>query len=81
MAGSVSRKLPNALHSTDTEYACIAKRQNNGVSAPPNVIAARAIPVAYAKPWLSTETELDEYLQQQRAAGLKEILTGNRVQI
>lgn len=52
-----------------------------GVAASPNVIAARAIPVAYAKPWLSTETELDEYLQQQRAAWLKEILAGNRVQI
>src|SRR6185312_9311987 len=52
-----------------------------GVAASPNVIAARAIPVGYAKPWLSTEADLDEYLQQQRAAWLKEILAGNRVQI
>jgi hypothetical protein len=51
------------------------------VTEPPGLVPARTIHVAYAKPWLANESDLDEYLQQQRAAWLKEIRAGNRVQI
>lgn len=47
----------------------------------PKLVPARTIKVAYAKPWLASESELDDYLQQQREAWLKEIQAGNRVQI
>ena len=43
--------------------------------------AARTIKGSYAKPWLTNEAELDDYLNKQREAWLKEILAGNRVQI
>ena len=45
------------------------------------IVPARNIQVGYAKPWLSTEAELDDYLQKQRTAWLKEIQAGHRVQI
>jgi len=45
------------------------------------LIPARTISVHYAKPWLASEADLDEYLQQQRAAWLKEIRAGKRVQV
>ncbi|WP_395604168.1 BREX system P-loop protein BrxC [Pseudomonas sp. B21128] len=51
------------------------------VVEPPRLVSARTIKVAYSKPWLANETELDDYLQQQREAWLKEIQAGNRVQI
>lgn len=51
------------------------------VVAEPRLVPARTIKVAYAKPWLASESELDEYLKQQREAWLKEIQAGNRVQI
>lgn len=51
------------------------------VSAEPRLVPARTIKVGYAKPWLATESELDDYLKQQREAWLKEIQAGNRVQI
>lgn len=47
----------------------------------PRLVPARTIKVGYAKPWLASESELDEYLKQQREAWLKEIQAGNRVQI
>lgn len=47
----------------------------------PKLIPARTIKVTYAKPWLTSVEELDEYLQKQREAWLKEIEAGNRVQI
>jgi hypothetical protein len=48
---------------------------------PPRLVSARTIKVAYSKPWLASEAELDDYLHQQREAWLKEIQAGNRVQI
>lgn len=47
----------------------------------PKLVLARTIKVSYAKPWLASEAELDDYLQKQREAWLKEIQAGNRVQI
>ena len=47
----------------------------------PKVVAARTIRVDYAKAWLTSEAELDDYLNKQRDAWLKEIQAGNRVQI
>ncbi|MQT81356.1 BREX system P-loop protein BrxC [Pseudomonas helleri] len=49
--------------------------------AEPRLVPARTIKVGYSKPWLASEAELDDYLQQQREAWLKEIQAGNRVQI
>lgn len=51
------------------------------VVAEPRVVPARTIKVGYAKLWLASEAELDEYLKQQRDAWLKEIQAGNRVQV
>ncbi len=54
------------------------------VAAPPpepKLVPARTIKVSYAKPWLTNEAELDDYLKKQREAWLKEIQAGNRVQI
>ena len=51
------------------------------VATEPKLVPARTIKVAYAKPWLASESELDDYLKQQREAWLKEIRAGNRVQI
>ena len=49
--------------------------------AEPRIVQARQIKVGYGKPWLTSEAELDDYLQKQREAWLKEIQAGNRVQI
>ncbi len=49
--------------------------------AEPRLVSARTIKVDYSKPWLASETDLDDYLRQQREAWLKEIQAGNRVQI
>ncbi|WP_236394636.1 hypothetical protein, partial [Pseudomonas gessardii] len=49
--------------------------------AEPRLVSARTIKVGYSKPWLASESELDDYLRQQREAWLKEIQAGNRVQI
>ncbi|MEB0082321.1 BREX system P-loop protein BrxC [Glaciimonas sp. Gout2] len=51
------------------------------VVAEPRLVPARTIKVGYAKPWLASESELDDYLKQQREAWLKEIQAGNRVQV
>jgi hypothetical protein len=51
------------------------------VSPEPKLVPARTIKVSYAKPWLTTEAELDDYLSKQREAWLREILAGSRVQI
>lgn len=51
------------------------------VVKPQRLVSARTIKVAYSKPWLASEAELDDYLQQQREAWLREIQAGNRVQI
>lgn len=47
----------------------------------PRIVPARSIKVRYGKPWLTSEAELDDYLQKQREAWLQEIQAGNRVQI
>lgn len=47
----------------------------------PRLVPARTIKVGYAKPWLASESDLDDYLKQQREAWLKEIQAGNRVQV
>jgi hypothetical protein len=47
----------------------------------PKVVPARTIRVDYAKAWLTSEADLDDYLNKQREAWLKEIQAGNRVQI
>ncbi|MGE1154364.1 BREX system P-loop protein BrxC [Pseudomonas kitaguniensis] len=49
--------------------------------AEPRFVSARSINVGYSKPWLASESELDDYLRQQREAWLREIQAGNRVQI
>ncbi len=49
--------------------------------AEPGIVQARHIKVGYSKPWLTSEAELDDYLQRQREAWLKEIQAGKRVQI
>ncbi len=49
--------------------------------AEPRLVPARTIKVGYGKPWLASESELDDYLQQLRDAWLREIQAGNRVQI
>jgi hypothetical protein len=51
------------------------------VVAEPRLVPARTIKVGYAKPWLASESELDDYLHQLREAWLKEIQAGNRVQV
>lgn len=51
------------------------------VVAEPRLVPARTIKVGYAKPWLASESELDDYLHQLRDAWLKEIQAGNRVQV
>jgi hypothetical protein len=56
-----------------TAPGCIATEQR--------LVPARTIKVGYARPWLASEAELDEYIKQQREAWLKEIRAGNRVQI
>lgn len=47
----------------------------------PRFVSARSIKVGYGKPWLACEAELDDYLQKQREAWLKEIQAGSRIQI
>ena len=47
----------------------------------PRMVPARSINVNFNKPWLSSEDELNAYLEKLRQALLKEIQAGNRVQI
>lgn len=49
--------------------------------AGPKIVQARSIKVSHDKPWLSSESELDDYLKKVRDAWLKEIQAGKRVQI
>jgi len=59
-----------------------AKPSTITVSPPvAKVIVGRNIKVCFAKPWLATEVDLDDYLQKLREAWLTEIQAGNRVQI
>ena len=61
-----------AYTATPVEPVCVVET---------SLIPARTISVNYAKPWLASEADLDDYLQQLRAAWLKEIRDGKRVQI
>ncbi len=61
-------------------YATDPVKPDVGV-AEPKLIRAGSIKVRYPRPWLAGEAELDDYLQRQREAWLKEIQAGNRVQI
>jgi hypothetical protein len=47
----------------------------------PKVVSARNIKVSYAKPWLTNEAEVDDYLNKLREAWMTEIQAGHRVQI
>lgn len=51
------------------------------VVAEPKIVQARAIKVSHDRPWLASESELDDYLKKLRDAWLKEIQAGKRVQI
>lgn len=66
------QRLDGGKPATTTPSAAVAE---------PRLVPARTIKVAYAKPWLASEPELDDYLQQLREAWLKEIQAGNRVQV
>ena len=72
---------PPALGSQGIDCPTPQSSEPPRVAEPPRLVSARTIKVAYSKPWLASETELDDYLQQQREAWLKEIQAGNRVQI
>ncbi|MBJ2270116.1 BREX system P-loop protein BrxC [Pseudomonas sp. MF6772] len=69
-----------AAGKTDIDYPQPPSAELSQV-AEPRLVPARTIKVGYSKPWLASEAELDDYLQQQREAWLKEIQAGNRVQI
>lgn len=66
---------------TSTSSSSSSAARTASPAAQPKLVPARTIKVSYAKPWLANETELDDYLQKQREAWLKEIQAGNRVQI
>ena len=55
----------------------------NGVAEPrgPQMVSARNIKVTLDKPWLETEQDLDDYLEQYREALLSAIKEGKRVQV
>ena len=63
------------------DYPSPQPRPEEGRVAEPKLIPARDIKVAYPRPWLATQAELDNYLDKLRAAWLKEIQAGNRVGI
>ena len=67
--------------SSQAQGSAAAPLTRTSVSPEPKLVPARNIKVGYAKPWLTSESELDDYLKQLREAWLKEIQTGNRVQI
>ncbi len=69
-----------ATGSTEGGHTPAPPKPEPGIAAP-KLIPARTIKVGYAKPWVASEAELDDYLQKQREAWLKEIQAGNRVQI
>lgn len=67
--------------SSQSQGCAAATPTPTSASTEPKLVPARTIKVGYAKPWLASESELDDYLKQQREAWLKEIQAGNRVQI
>lgn len=63
------------------DYPSPQPRPEEGRIAEPKLIPARDIKIAYPRPWLATQAELDGYLDKLRAAWLVEIQAGNRVGI
>jgi hypothetical protein len=47
----------------------------------PRIIAARTIRVAFDKPWLVEEADVERYLEAMREALLSQIRKGKRIQI
>lgn len=72
-------KLEALTHLTSTSV--MPSSQTTTPAPTPRSIPARKINVGYAKPWISNEADLEDYLQKQREAWLREIRAGNRVQI
>ena len=72
---------PEPKHTTGGSASGSGAESGKGVTEPPAMVPARKILVVYAKPWLETEADLDEYLKQQREAWLAEIKAGKRVRI
>ena len=72
--------LPSAPPAPGKDYRP-APPQGRPQVAEIKLIPARAIKVHYAKPWVASEADLDDYLEQLRQAWLQEIQAGNRVQI
>ena len=75
--------IPSASEESNSQPqgGAAATQTLNFASTEPKLVPARTIKVAYGKAWLASESELDDYLKQQREAWLKEIQAGNRVQI
>jgi hypothetical protein len=71
----------DAKPSVGEGMAPVSTTTTKSASPEPKLVPARTIKVSYAKPWLTNEAELDDYLNKQREAWLREILAGNRVQI
>lgn len=80
-APSGSPLAEDAKRSVGEEISPASTTGAQPASLKPKLVPARTIKVSYAKPWLTNEAELDEYLNKQREAWLREILAGNRVQI
>lgn len=77
-------KPPALAPTPPTSGGGMREQPGSTVTSPPpepKLVPARTITVSYAKPWLTNEAELDDYLNKQREAWLKEIQAGNRVQI
>ncbi|PKI18796.1 BREX system P-loop protein BrxC [Pseudomonas monteilii] len=72
---------PSLQPDKDPKGGDVPAGQSPQKPAKPGIVPARQIKVGYGKPWLTSEAELDDYLQKQREAWLKEIQAGNRVQI
>jgi hypothetical protein len=47
----------------------------------PRMVHRNSVQVAFSRPWLATEADVDEYLAQLRTALMKEIEASTRVQI
>ncbi|NYT63370.1 BREX system P-loop protein BrxC [Alcaligenaceae bacterium] len=78
----VSDLPPTAVTASGTSTTRTPAAPPSPVSAmPTRVVQARSISIPYSKPWLTSEAELNDYLEKLRDAWLKEIHAGHRVQI
>ena len=79
---ALSQPAPLAIPATVAQPAgAPAPTAQTAAPATTRVVPARSIRVSFTRPWLASEADLDDYLAQQRAAWLKEIQAGNRVQV